>query len=233
MVSSIETAQLTSCGIRKIRLKGELGKRFGKVHKLAVKTPAEAIRALCVLKKGFKEFLLNSEKHGIAYRFLVQKQELSEKEPKEFYLQHGKQTEFHLIPVIRGAKNSGLFSIIMGVALVGLAFVNPAVLGLSTISSGIFAGFATMPLLMGGAFILTGVSQLLTPTPKAQSPQEKPENKPSYIFNGAVNTIQQGQPIPLLYGELIVGSAVVSAGLTDKDIPSNGEPKEQQLKKGK
>ena len=36
---------------RKIRLKGELGKRFGKVHKLAVKTPAEAIRALCVLKK--------------------------------------------------------------------------------------------------------------------------------------------------------------------------------------
>ena len=60
---------------------------------------------------------------------------------------------------------------------------------------------------------------LLVPVPKVSGPQERPENKPSYLFNGAVNTTEQGQPIPLLYGELIVGSAVVSAGLTDKEIP--------------
>ena len=78
---------------------------------------------------------------------------------------------------------------------------------------------ATLPLTIGASLVLGGISQLLVPVPKVSGPQERPENKPSYLFNGAVNTTEQGQPIPLLYGELIVGSAVVSAGLTDKEIP--------------
>lgn len=233
MDNIIATAPPTLYATRKIRLKGELGKRFGKVHKLAVKTPAEAIRALCVLKKGFREFLETSEKCGIVYRFLVQREELSDKCPEEFYLQHGSQSEFHLIPVIQGAKG-GLFNFILGGALIALAWWNP--LGWTAVGgTGMFASFAATPLLLGASFILGGISQLLTPVPKVQTPQERPENKPSYIFNGAVNTTQQGQPIPLLYGELIVGSAVVSAGLTDKEIPldTNTKKDDQRLKRGK
>ncbi|WP_332857020.1 tail assembly protein [Pasteurella multocida] len=231
MDNAIATEQRTSCDIRKIRLKGELGKRFGKVHKLAVKTPAEAIRALCVLKEGFKEFLLNSEKHGIVYRFLVQKEDI-DGTPEEFQMQYGAKTEFHLIPVFRGSKRGGLFGLIAGVALIGLAIWNP--FGWAAIGgTGMFAGTAIMPLAIGASLALGGISQLLTPIPKMDGPQERPENQPSYLFNGAVNTTQQGQPIPLLYGEFIVGSAVVSAGLTDKEIPVRTSPQSNSGNSGK
>ena len=56
------------------------------------------------------------------------------------------------------------------------------------------------------------------PTPKATEPSERPENKPSYSFNGAVNTTAQGHPVPVGYGRLIVGSAVISAGIDVDEI---------------
>ncbi len=54
--------------------------------------------------------------------------------------------------------------------------------------------------------------------PKAQDPAEKPDNQPSYVFNGPVNTTAQGQPVPIGYGRLIVGGAVISAGISIDDI---------------
>jgi predicted phage tail protein len=60
---------------------------------------------------------------------------------------------------------------------------------------------------------LGGVAQMLAPQPASNEPSERPENQPSYTFNGAVNTTAQGQPVPLGYGRLVVGSAVISAGI--------------------
>ena len=60
----------TTQELRTIRLGGVLGKRFGRVHRLAVDSPAEALRALSVIKAGFREFMENSHKNGVAYRFL-------------------------------------------------------------------------------------------------------------------------------------------------------------------
>lgn len=37
-----------------IRLYGALGARFGRVHKLAVQTSAEAVKALCINLDGLK-----------------------------------------------------------------------------------------------------------------------------------------------------------------------------------
>jgi len=33
---------------------------------------------------------------------------------------------------------------------------------------------------------------------------------PSFLFNGADNTIEQGQPVPLLYGEMRIGGLPIS-----------------------
>ena len=60
-------------------------------------------------KRGFKEFLLESEKHGIVYRFLVQREELTTSSD-EFQMRYGAQAEFHLIPIIRGSKRVDSFS---------------------------------------------------------------------------------------------------------------------------
>jgi len=70
---------------------------------------------------------------------------------------------------------------------------------------------------IGSNLLFSGVSQALTSTPKQQS-VEAPSNKPSYAFDGAVNTAAQGNPVPVCYGRLIVGSQVISAGLTVEQI---------------
>ena len=72
---------------------------------------------------------------------------------------------------------------------------------------------------VGTSMILGGVAQMIAPTPKSSDPSERPENKPSYAFNGAVNTTAQGQPVPVGYGRLIVGSAVISAGIDVDEVP--------------
>ncbi|WP_240600504.1 hypothetical protein [Solilutibacter silvestris] len=75
--------------------------------------------------------------------------------------------------------------------------------------------------------IVGGVTQLLSPQPKLKKPSERADNTPSYNFSGPVNTSAQGHPVPLLYGEMIVGSAVASAGINIKDngyAPVNSAP---------
>ena len=69
------------------------------------------------------------------------------------------------------------------------------------------------------AVALGGISQLLFKPPSPVKPNERPENKPSYIFDGPVNTIAAGHPVPILYGEMYVGSAVISAGIISEEIP--------------
>jgi predicted phage tail protein len=77
--------------------------------------------------------------------------------------------------------------------------------------------------------ILGGVSQLLSPTPQLgqigpasmnpgggrSTTSEGTELDPqeSYSFSGIQNTSRQGTPVPVVYGETIVGSVVISAGI--------------------
>ena len=68
--------------------------------------------------------------------------------------------------------------------------------------------------LIGGALILGGVAQLLTPTPKVPTgPDTQNDPRKSYSFSGIQNTSRQGVPVPIVYGETIVGSVVISAGI--------------------
>ena len=100
--------------------------------------------------------------------------------------------------------------IIVGAALIwasgGLAWAGMSGL----MSAGPLASFVTQA---GMSLVLGGVASILAPTPKTPDPKESPENTPSYLFNGAVNTTAQGHPVPIGYGRLIVGSAVISASI--------------------
>jgi predicted phage tail protein len=59
--------------------------------------------------------------------------------------------------------------------------------------------------------VLGGVSQLLTPTPKTNKDEGDPRK--SFSFSGIQNTSRAGLPVPVVYGEMLVGSVVVSAGV--------------------
>jgi predicted phage tail protein len=190
-------------------LLGELGRRFGRRHSLAISSAAEAIRALVANFPAFERELVSSGERGVGYRVLAGREALT----LDCLHEPTGQNRITIAPVVSGAGGNGLGQILLGAALLAVAWWNP----LGWAASGAFLSQATL-YSVGTAMILGGVAQMIAPTPKATKPSERPENKPSYSFNGAVNTTAQGHPVPVGYGRLIVGSAVISAGIDVDEI---------------
>lgn len=199
--------------MKTVRLYGHLAKAFGRLHKLDVHTPAEAVRALCANFQGFQQHVIAHNLPG--YRVLVGK------EPRdESGLHHGGQSDFiSIVPVVSGAGGS-FGKILAGAALIGLSMWLP---GVSTLGTTLLWGSTTVGSLLGTigfSLLLGGVSQMLfSPSKKSSSSDyEAADNKPSYNFNGAVNTVSQGNAVPLCYGLVTCGSQVISSGLSTEDI---------------
>jgi predicted phage tail protein len=183
-------------------LYGSLGADFGRVHRYDVQSPAEAVKALSATLKGFKQAFIA----GGYYRILIGGKSQLNKDQTDYPVSD-KET-IRIVPVIAGAGFLDIFedftNIIVGSALIlGAPYLGAA------------APFAAS---IGKALIIGGVAELLFPPPSAPESQENPENKPSFIFNGAVNTTRQGNPVPLCYGRMVVGSQVISAGLSVNQI---------------
>jgi len=185
-----------------VRLYGVLGARFGRVHRLAVGSTAEAVRALCVLYKGFEQFLMESRDRGMGFAVFLGKTNVGEE-----HLLMNTQQDIRIAPILMGSKNGGIFSIILGAALIGVSFLIP---GAGMLAAGLFNA--------GLAMALGGVVQLLSPQPKDRKSKDKPENEPNYAFNGPINTEAQGNCVPVAYGRPWTGSAVVSAGIQSDDV---------------
>ena len=130
--------------------------------------------------------------------------------------------DIKIIPVVAGAGNIG--KIIAGIALIGLAIINPAV-GFGLGPQGIAGGFATA----SGAFNLTalagnigillvisGVAGLLTPTPEL--PDDESDPIKSFSFSGVQQTARSGTAIPIVYGKMLVGSIPISTKIETIDI---------------
>jgi len=208
--------------MRTVRLNGELGKRFGRVHRLDVASPAEAIRALSVNCEGFRQFLVESGERGLAYRCIVDGDRIDEGQ-----IGNPMSRTFSITPVVMGGGKA--FGIILGVTLLVGAMALSG--GFAAIGAGGASFGATMGTSvgflgltyanvawLGAALILGGVAQLMAPTPKAGGTSgERNENQ---YFNGPVNTTAQGAAVPIGYGRAIVGSAVISASVSVEEKPA-------------
>ncbi|MCH4582488.1 tail assembly protein [Achromobacter xylosoxidans] len=196
--------------LRNVRLYGRLGAQFGRVHRLAVNSPAEAVRALCVLVPGFEAEMASSAGQGAAYACFVGKRNLSEDQ-----LSHPVgDADIRIAPMPAGGKRGGLFQTVLGAALIALAVWNP----MGWVALGAQGAIGTTAMFsMGVSLALGGVVQMLSPQQRALSAADRPENGASYNFNGPVNTSAQGNPVPVLYGHMIIGSATISAGIFSED----------------
>lgn len=178
--------------MRKIRLYGVLAKKFGKEFELDVKSPAEAVRALCAVVPGFKRHLVQYSEPGYTVRVGKECRGV-----EELHDPVGKRV-IHIAPVVAGSNATVRTIVGVTLAIIGVMTGNPY---LTT---------------FGVSMALGGVAEMLTPMPKMKS-TERPENLPSYAFDGPVNTVAQGNAVPVGYGRLIVGSQVVSAQLFSED----------------
>lgn len=193
--------------LRTIRLYGKLGTQFGHVHRLAVASTAEAVRALCTLLPGFERELMTSRDRGIRYACFLGKTNISR---DELALAGGAE-DIRIAPVMVGAKSGGVLSFIAGAVLV------VAGMAINILSDGALSAVGGPMINMGIAMMLGGVVQMLSPQQAGTSAADKADSQASYNFNGPVNTTAQGNPVPLLYGRMIVGSAVISGGILSQD----------------
>lgn len=196
--------------LRDIFLYGELAEEFGKKWTLDVQSVGEAIRAISSQTKG--KFLKMINPQG-KYR-VVRGEDLDNGDilNDDTVRMNFKKGDFHISPATEGAGgNSGWLTIILGVVLIvagALMFV--------------YGDKATgiQMMMMGGAMVFGGIVQLLTPVPKVADygQREKPEERPSFIFDGATNTIEQGGSLPIVYGRMRVGSTVISSALDIEEV---------------
>lgn len=180
--------------------------QFGNRFKLDVRDTAEAIRLLTSQLPKLKAMLKNGY-----YRLRVDKQETNGDSLNQnlSYCLH-ENSVVHIVPVVQGAKEGGLFGIVLGAVMVGAAFFT----GGTSIAA--WGAMQTGLAMAGGAMMLSGAAMMLTPLPKV-SEQKTQEQSKSTSFSSLDNMIPQGRPVPLIYGEIMIGSLVVAQQLETMD----------------
>jgi predicted phage tail protein len=192
--------------MRKIILYGELAKRFGKEHHFAVRSVSEAVQAMCVNFSGFRELFRDAHKYGIGFKVFVGRSSL--KQESDATLPSGDTETIRIAPALFGS--GGVVKIIVGaVLIVGGILV-------TGLSGGTAASIGSAMIKVGIGLTLTGVYQLLSPTPNVPG-FDAGNNSESFMFSGPENVTQQGGAVPVGYGRMMVGSTVISAGIEDSD----------------
>jgi len=209
-----------------VKVYGALRERLGQCRfELDVATPAQAVKALCVNFPGLDKWLVDSEQDGVGYRVRVGKQQATPEDLSVLALPWSEREVFSITPVVAGA-GGGFGRVLLGGLLIGASFLLPGAglfgtTGLFGAGSAGVVGISTSAVLtattvgtalsaIGAGLVLTGVSQMLSPMPEFGDDSEKLRN---FTFSGITNTSQQGLPVPIAYGRVVVGSAVISTGL--------------------
>ena len=193
--------------LKTIKVYGSLAKFLGqRVFRAAVDTPIEAVSFLRANFEGLAAHMADYD-----YKVLVGVLELQAgSNPEQLSYPVGSEEAISIVPVVGGAGGRGTGAILGGLALVAAAIFIPG-LGL-----GLGGATVTKIGLIGGGLVLTGVSQMLTPVPEMPSFESDPQSGPA-SFSGIQNIGRQGVPVPVVYGETLVGSVVISAGINTQD----------------
>ena len=199
-----------------VKVYGALRKRLGQCRfEFDVNTPAQAIKALCVNFPGLDKWLIDSEKDGVGYRVAVSKEKVSEDDLTPLVMPFSDREVFSITPVVAGAGRGGL-QILAGLALITVGIVSGGTGFALNATQGIgFFGssFAAAAGNLGVYLTLSGIATAISPQPFPDSTVDESVQLESFAFSNVVNTSKQGLPVPIAYGRVFVGSAVLSSGL--------------------
>ncbi len=201
--------------LTEIKLYGHLREHTGRSSfKAKVNNPADAVKFLLA---NFPS--LEGEMIEQYYQVAVRGESVSK---DQLHDPTGSGT-IEFIPVLVG-QGSGFRNIIIGAIIIAVAwYASPAALSAFGTAgggiAGVTAGLGKMGIVaktltyMGAFLVFNGIAELFAPgeEPDAKDPQ-------SAQFSGAVNTTLATTPIPIIYGEVITGSIVISAGIDTAEL---------------
>ena len=195
--------------LRKIKLYGKLAEFVGhKEFEVQVDNVAKAVSFLIHNFPGLEEHMSPQYYQVKVGNYDIDKDEIDYPVGRE---------DIHFIPVIAGAGGGGR-KLLLGAALIGGAFLfTPLSFGsffspiVAPGSLAAASGITKAVLGIGAALTLQGVSEMLFPLPKPQDFNSEEDPRLSFSFGGVQNTSRAGTPVPIVYGEIITGSVVISA----------------------
>ena len=200
--------------LRKLKLYGELAQFVGhKEFEIQVDSLAKVV-----------SFLVNNfpqvEKYMNPQYYQVKVGNYAVDE-EEIYHPIG-QEDIHIVPVISGA-GGGMRKVLLGAALIGIAFATG---GASLTKSGLVfeasrlgGAYLAQAFVYTGAFlVLNGVSEMLFPLPKPKEFKSEQDPQLSFSFSGTQNTSRAGTPVPIVYGEIVTGSVVISGAVDTQQV---------------
>lgn len=180
-----------------ITIHGKLGKICGKTFEFHnINSPVDAINAISTIHKDFKQSIINQANQGTHY---------------EMILDGKTQQAFEYRKSVTNIQNIEIVPFVCGADPVS-----------ALLASAAFKSFVTT-LVVG--LVVAGIVYLMTPIPEI-APREMvaPIKGESFIFQSANNVASQGQPVPVGYGRLRVGSQIVSTAVSNKNIDEEPNP---------
>jgi predicted phage tail protein len=192
---------------------GELAAICGKQHTLKVSKLLDITKALNANNPKVRNFLISRFKEGLSYAFIDPKNPNKKWETAEQLSSAKAPEEVHIVPIVNGAfVVSAFVAIVTGVG----GFIAGALASLGTALAG--GGFLAN---LAIGMLINGIMSLLFPMEMPKMADQKVDSKldqSSYIFSNLENNVVQGFPIPLLYGELRIGSNIISTNVVSEDL---------------
>ena len=188
--------------LKTIKLYGVLGKKFGKEFHLAVESTREAVKALSVQVPGFEQFMLTAHEQGLAFAVFQDDENISE---EQIDFETGAKV-IKIVPKVIGAGGNGILQTILGAVMIVVGVITQQYWAVG----------------MGVGMMIGGIAQMLAPKVDTED-QNQDGNRANKGFGGAVTTIAQGNPVPILYGQREVGGFIVNAGQFAVDTFSSAD----------
>jgi predicted phage tail protein len=194
---------------RKVYLEGEMAEKFGSELTVNVDNVRDSLRLLEANFPEFRSYLISCAEKDVGFIIDVADSNIDNEEDLILPLREGDIT---ITPVPAGSKSGGA-KILAAVAIIAFLVFNPLALagggnlltatGLTTLQTTAVLSAASLAINLA----LTGIQQLMAPDPAVD--QEAPQ---SYLFNGSQQNAIEGDPVPILYGELRVPGRPISFG---------------------
>ena len=184
--------------LRKIYLEGEIADKFGHEFEMNVSSFREALQCLELNFSEFRQYLIECHEKGIGFICFVDSQPLNHEE--RLLLQYPKGS-FTIQAVPAGSKG-GIGKIFAAIAIAALIISNPANI---FILEGALTTWGTIAATLAINLAITGIQELMAPDPSVDTQQDE-----SYLFQGSSQNIIEGDPVPILYGQLRIPGRPIS-----------------------
>ena len=198
--------------MKTIHLYGYLAEKYGKTLQFEVSTIQELMKAMKANFKDWEATIRDDEFEVVVGKDLDCNHLVEQELTLKF------KDDFHIAPSTQGRKEGGWLTVIIGVVLIIVGIV----VGVCFSWTGVGGAIGVGLIKMGAVMVLGGVVQLISGPPNISghdyADRESPDERPSFLFKGGVNNTEQGGSVPLVYGQVMCGSTIVSASILNEEL---------------